>query len=144
MRTESNAIIIPDEIPIAHRLVVFCSAPDPVLGNPGEPPVAPVAFPPPDVVHVGPVIMLLSNVTSPVCTITRPFKVARVFIVIDVDARMFPINELFVPKIDELTSLHHTLHGSPPTTLAVPEVMRSDDDKKIHTPDPLRVSVPVK
>jgi hypothetical protein len=94
--------------------------------------------------HVGPVIVFVSNDTWPVCTIARPFKVAPVAIVMDVDARIFPINEVYVPRVAELTTLHHTLHGSPPTTLAVPEVMRSDSDLKIQTPEPLRVSVPVK
>ena len=94
--------------------------------------------------HVGPVMVLVSNDTWPVCTIARPFKVAPVAMVMDVDARIFPINEVFVPKVAELTSRHHTLHGSPPITLAVSEVMRSDDDLKIQTPVPLRVSVPVK
>jgi hypothetical protein len=94
--------------------------------------------------HVGPLIVLVSIVTEPVCAKARPFKVAPVAIVMDVDARIFPINEVFVPRVAELTTLHHTLHGSPPTILAVPEVIRSDDDLKIHTPDPLRVSVPVR
>ena len=94
--------------------------------------------------HVGPLIVLASNVTEPVCAKARPFKVAPVAMVMDVDARIFPINEVYVPRDAELTTLHHTLHGSPPTILAVPEVIRSDDDLKIHTPDPLRVSVPVR
>src|ERR1035437_3286823 len=94
--------------------------------------------------QVGPEIVLVSIDTSPVCAKARPFRVAPVAIVMDVDARMFPINEVFVPRVAELTTLHHTLHGSPPTILAVPEVIRSDDDLKIHTPDPLRVRVPVK
>ena len=94
--------------------------------------------------QVGPEMVLESIVTAPVCAMARPFKVAPVAIVMDVDARIFPIKDVFVPRVAELTTLHHTLHGSPPTILAVPEVMRSDDDLKIHTPDPLRVSVPVK
>jgi hypothetical protein len=61
----------------------------------------------------------------------------------DVDARIFPTIEVLVPSVAELTSRHHTLHGSPPTTLAVPEVMSVAADLKIQTPVPLRVSVPV-
>ena len=92
--------------------------------------------------QIGPVMVLLCNVTEPVCARARPFKLAPVSRLMDVDARMFPINEVFVPRVAELTSRHHTLHGSPPTTLAVPEVMRVAADLKIQTPDPLRVSVP--
>jgi hypothetical protein len=90
----------------------------------------------------GPVIALLSNVTAPVCAKARPFKLALVCRLIDVDARILPINEVFVPSVAELTTRHHTLHGSPPTTLALPDTMKSAADLKIQTPAPLRVSVP--
>jgi hypothetical protein len=90
-----------------------------------------------------PVMVLLSNVTAPVCAMARPFKFAPVCRLIDVDARILPINEVFTPRVAELTTRHHTLHGSPPTTLALPEVIRVAADLKIHTPDPLSVSVPV-
>ena len=90
-----------------------------------------------------PDMALFSNVTPPVCAKALPFRVAPVARLMDVDARTFPINEVFVPRIAELTSRHHTLHGSPPTTLAVPEVISVAADLKIQTPDPLRVSVPV-
>ena len=92
--------------------------------------------------HVGPEMVFESNVTAAVYAKARPFKVAPVAIVIDVDARMFPINEVYVPRVAELTTLHHTLHGSPPTILAVPEVTSVAADLKIQTPDPLKVSVP--
>jgi hypothetical protein len=44
----------------------------------------------------GPVIALLSNVTAPVCTKARPFKLAPVCTLMDVDASILPINEVFV------------------------------------------------
>ena len=85
---------------------------------------------------------MLSNVTEPVCARARPFKFAPVARVIEVRARIFPINEVFVPRVAELTTRHHTLHGSPPTILASPDVMRVEADLKIQTPVPLSVSVP--
>ena len=94
--------------------------------------------------QIKPVMVLVSNVTAPVCARARPFKLAPVCRLMDVSARIFPINEVFVPRVAELGTFHHTLHGSPPTTLAVPEVMSVAADLKIQTPDdPLRVSVPV-
>lgn len=94
--------------------------------------------------HVGPLIVLESNDTPPVCARARPFRVAPVAIVMEVDTRIVPIRDVFVPRVAELAALHQTLHGSPPTILAVPEVIKSDADLKIQTPDPLRVRVPVK
>jgi hypothetical protein len=101
-----------------------------------------VVGPPPGPWHAEASMMLDCNVTAPFRARARPFKVAPVFMPMDVNARIFPINEVFVPRVAELGTRHHTLHGSPPTTLAVPEVMRVDPDLKIQTPDPLRVSVP--
>lgn len=93
--------------------------------------------------QIGPVMVLDSNVTAPVCARARPFNLAPVFRLMDVSARIFPINEVFVPRVAELTTRHHTSKALPPTTLAVPEVMRVDADLKIQTPpNPLRVSVP--
>jgi hypothetical protein len=85
-----------------------------------------------------------SIVTAPVCARARPFKVAPVFRVMDVSARIFPINTVSVPRVAELTTLHHTLHGSPPVTVEPGDVMRIvDPDLKIQTPDPVRVRFPV-
>jgi len=94
--------------------------------------------------QINPVMVLESNVTAPVCARARPFKLAPVCRLMDVDARIFPINEVFVPRVAELTTRHHTSQGLSPTTLAVPEVMRVDADLKIQTSvlNPLRVSVP--
>ena len=90
----------------------------------------------------GPVRELVFNVTEPVWAKARPFKLAPASRLIDVDARTLPTNDVFVPSVVELTSRHHTLHGSPPTTRAVPEVIRSDADLKIQTPTPVRFSNP--
>ena len=140
---ESNTIIIPDEIPIAHRLVVFCSGSAPVLGNFG---VTPVLVKVGVAKHVDPVIVFVSNVTAPVCAKARPFKLALVAILIEVRARILPVNTVLVPIVAELTTLHQTLQGSPPTTEASPEVVKADADLKIQTSpvDPFSVSVPVK
>ena len=121
-----------------HGLLLLLLWPYPVFGNFGT--TAEVLV---DAVkHVAPVIVLLSSVTAPVCAKARPFKLAPVCSLMDVEARIFPINEVFVPRVAELTSRHHTLQGSPPTTLAVPEVIKVAADLKIQTPVPLRVSVP--
>ena len=87
-------------------------------------------------------MVLLSSVTAAVCARARPFKRAPVCSSMSASARIFPINLVFVPRVAELATHHHTLHGSPPTTLAVPEVIRVLVDLKIQTPDPWRVSVP--
>lgn len=88
------------------------------------------------------VMTLLSRVTAPVSARARPFKRAPVPTVMEVEARMVPVNEVFVPRVAELTSRHHTVQGLPPTTLAEPDVISVAADLKIQTPDPLRVSVP--
>lgn len=90
----------------------------------------------------GPVKVLVSNVTAPVCAKARPFNLAPVCRLIDVDARIVPINDVFVPSVAELTARHHTLQGLPPTILALPDVIRSAADLKIQTPVPVKVSVP--
>jgi hypothetical protein len=61
----------------------------------------------------------------------------------DVSARIFPMNEVIVSRVAELTTLHHTLHGSPPVTDEPGDVMSVAADLKIQTPDPLRVEFPV-
>jgi hypothetical protein len=53
------------------------------------------------------------------------------------------MNEVFVPRVAELTTLHHTLQGSPPVTFEPDDVMSVEADLKIQTPDPLRVRFPV-
>ena len=91
-----------------------------------------------------PVMVLESRVTAPVCARARPFKLAPVCRLMDVRARIFPTNEVPVPSVAELTTRHHTLQGSPPTTDEPDDVVRAAADLKIQTPDPLRVSTPDK
>jgi hypothetical protein len=68
------------------------------------------------VAQIGPVMVLDCNDTWPVCARARPFKVAPVFMVMDVSAKIFPMNEVVVSSVAELPILHHTLHGLPPVT----------------------------
>ena len=91
----------------------------------------------------GPVMMLESSVTAPVCARARPSKLALLFRVMDVSARIFPMNEVVVSRVAELATLHHTLHGSPPLTDEPGDVISVDADLKIQTPDPLSVRFPV-
>ena len=109
-----------------------------------------VVVPPPPVVvvvvvHVGPLMMLESNVSVPAaCTKIRPFKVAPVCIALTpLSARTFPMNDVVVPRVTELPILHHTLQGSPPVTDDADDVMSVDTVLKIHTPDPVRVRFPL-
>lgn len=89
-------------------------------------------------------MMLVSIDTSPAYARARPFKIAPVARLMLVAARTLPVNSVSVPRVAVLTTRHHTLHWSPPTTLAVsPVVIRELADLKIQTPVPLRVSVPV-
>jgi hypothetical protein len=64
----------------------------------------------------------------------------------DVSAKILPINEVVVSRVAELSTRHHTLHGSPPVTDEAGDVMSVDLDQKIQTPDPLsaRVLVSIK
>ena len=87
-------------------------------------------------------IALSSKVTAAVCAKSRPSTLAPLSKLMAVDASTFPVSDVFAPRVAELTTRHHTLHGSPPTTLAVPEVMRVAADLKIQTPEPLSVSSP--
>jgi hypothetical protein len=63
--------------------------------------------------------------------------------VIEVSAKIFPLNEVVVPRVAELPILHHTLQGSPPVTDEPGDVMRVDAVLKIQTPDPVRLRFPV-
>jgi hypothetical protein len=94
--------------------------------------------------QAGPVIVLLSSVTAPVCAIARPFKVAPVCRLIDVRARMLPMKLVPVPRVADETTLHHTLHGSPPVTDEFAAVVRVAADLNIQTPEPLSVRFPVR
>ena len=67
--------------------------------------------------QTAPFMVLLSNVTAPVCARARPFKLAPVFKVMLASARISPMNVVPEPRVAELPTCHHTLHGSPPSTL---------------------------
>jgi hypothetical protein len=54
------------------------------------------------------------------------------------------MTELVVPRVVELPTLHHTLHGSPPVTDAPEPKMSVDTVLKIQTPDPVRFKFPAK
>ena len=87
---------------------------------------------------------MVSIVTAPVCARARPFKVALLVRVMDVNARIFPLNAVDASSVAEVPTLHHTLHASPPVTDEPGDVMSVDADLKIQTPDdPVRVRFPV-
>ncbi len=95
-------------------------------------------------VHVGPLIVLESNVTEPADSAkNRPFKVAPVFMAFapfcDITV---PLKEVVVSRVVELPTLHHTLHGSPPVTDEPGDVISVDTVLKIQTPDPVRLRFP--
>jgi hypothetical protein len=140
IKNESNAIItIPDGMPIAHSLLVISLSLSPVFGNFGV-----VVLVGDEVAkHVAPVIVLVSNVTAPVCAKALPFKVAPVSKVTDVSAKILPMRLVVVPRVAELPTLHHTLHGSLPVTDEPVDVVSDDAALKIQTPDPERVKFPV-
>jgi hypothetical protein len=99
-------------------------------------------------VHVGPVMVLASNLRVPaVPTKTRPFKVALVFrevVSATFDVKIFPSNEVNVPRVAAVPILHHRLQGSPPVTDEWDDVTSVDTVLKIQTPDdPVRVRFPV-
>ena len=125
----------------------------PVFGNFGtadelapedEPLPLPPLLPPPEDAHVGPVIVLAFKVTVPADRAkTRPFKVAPLFnAVVPFWAMIVPINDVVVPRVAELPTLHHTLQGSPPVTDEPDDVMIVETDLKIQTPVPVRVRFP--
>ncbi len=92
--------------------------------------------------QTGPVMVSVSNVTAPFCAKARPFKLAPAFTVIDVKARMFPMNDVRKSIVAELPTLHHTLHGSPPVTDESGDVMSVDADLKIQGPGPMSARFP--
>jgi hypothetical protein len=79
-----------------------------------------------------------------------PCSAAFVLRVIEVCARMLPLNAVLVPKVEELPTCHRILHGSAPlitATLASGAVVSVLTVWKMKTllglPNALRVSVPV-
>lgn len=96
--------------------------------------------------HVGPLMVLESNVTVPADSAkNRPFKVAPVFIAFTPFCDItVPINEVVVSRVVELPILHHTLQGSPPVTDEPGDVMSVETVLKIQTPEPERFKFPVR
>jgi hypothetical protein len=117
----------------------------PTVDEPDEPLLPPLPLPE-VVAHVGPVMVLASSVTVAADSAkNRPFKVAPVFIALapfcDITV---PINDVVVSRVVELPILHQTLQGSPPVTDDPGDVMSVDTVLKIQTPDPVRVSLPLR
>jgi hypothetical protein len=102
-------------------------------------------LPPPDDVHVGPVIVLAFSVTVAADRPkNRPFKVAPVFIALTPFCDItVPLNEVVVSRVVELPIRHQRLQGSPPVTDEPGDVISVDTVLKIHTPDPVRVRFPL-
>src|SRR5688572_10509234 len=100
---------------------------------------------PPDEAHVGPLMVLESNVTVPAaCTNRRPSKVAPVFIALTpLSAKILPMKEVVVSRVTELPILHHTLQGSPPVTEDPGDVISVETVLKIQTPEPVRFKFPL-
>ena len=71
-----------------------------------------------DTRQVGTVIVLVSMVTAPVLAKTRPVTFALVVSVIDVDARIEPLNWVVVPSVAELPTCQNTLHACAPFSRA--------------------------
>jgi hypothetical protein len=67
--------------------------------------------------------MLLSSVTAPVCASALPDTLAAVFRVMLVSARMFPMNEVVVPRTAELPTCQNTLQGDPPLIMFTDELL---------------------
>lgn len=53
------------------------------------------------------------------------------------------MNSVPVPRVPDETSLHHTLHGSPPVTDELDDVVSVAADLKIQTPSPVSVRFPL-
>jgi hypothetical protein len=94
--------------------------------------------------------VLLSSVTAPVCARALPDKLAPVFKVMLVNARMFPMNEVVVPRVAELPTCQNTSQAEAPLMgfteelLAVVSVLPIWKMKTAPgLPCPSRVSVPV-
>src|ERR1019366_9041354 len=64
--------------------------------------------------QVHPVMTLLSNVTAPFRASALPSRFTPVVTVIDVSAKMFPLNIEFVPRVAELPTCQKTLQADAP------------------------------
>jgi hypothetical protein len=91
----------------------------------------------------------VSNVTAPFCANALPCRFTPVVIVIDVNARMFPLNVEYVPRVAELPTCQKMLQAEAPlariTWLPLP-VVSVDPIWKMNTaaefPLASRVSFP--
>lgn len=103
------------------------------------------------VLHTGRVMVLVSRVTAPLRASSRPATVAPVFALMDVRARMLPLNVVFVPRVAELPTCQNTLQGWAPLireTLLPEPVIRVLATWKMNTalgsPWASSVTVPVR
>ena len=92
--------------------------------------------------------VLLSSVTVPFRAKALPTRLAPLFIVMDVSARMLPTNVVVVSMVAELLTSHCTLQELPVVVTVEPgEVMSELDIWKVHEAEELpsasRMSVPV-
>jgi len=96
------------------------------------------------------VTVLLSSVTAPLRAKSLPSTVAFVLAVIDVRARMFPLNVVAVPRVAELPTCQKTLQDRAPLIrlTLLPEAVVSVDpiwnmNTALGSPWASRVKVPV-
>jgi len=129
----------------------------PVVGVPPAGDVLPVAVEPdvPELLlrctaQLALVIVFVSNVTAPLRASRRPWKVAPVVAVIEVNARTLPTNREPVTKVAELPICQTTLQACAPftrRTLLLDAVINVDSVWKTNcalaSPLALRVRVPV-
>ena len=94
--------------------------------------------------------LLLSSVTAPFCAKVLPDTVALVFNVMLVSARMFPMNEVVVPRVAELPTCQNTLQPEALLITFTDELLAVVSDDAIWKtktapgfPWASRVSVPV-
>ena len=66
-------------------------------------------------------IVLLSSVVAPFRAKARPVSRALVVIVMLVNARIVPANDVDVPSVAELPTCQNTLHCDPPLIMATDE-----------------------
>src|SRR6478672_5348579 len=118
----------------------------PTGGNGGGTPPAPAVAP-----HAAKETVFASSVTAPFRASALPVRLAPVFIVMLVRARILPTNVVPTSIVAELLTCHSTPHAFAPftrLTVAPGDVMRVLDIRKTKTalafPCALSVSVPVK
>jgi hypothetical protein len=93
--------------------------------------------------QTGRFMVVLFSVTAWFLARSLPLIVEPPSSVIEARANIFPTKVLFVPRVVDVSALHHTSHGSPPATVESEAVMIVDADLKIQTPAPLRFRVPL-